>query len=358
VTCARPTVTRVLVIDDSVRVRRTVTRALAREPGIEVVAAMGNGRAAITRSQRLAPDVVLLDAEVAGDGDFPTLRELRRSDPTLRVVMRGDGEPLDEQQVHDRVLPRIHGRLPARSAVACAQPAPPVGPTRASQPSPVTAAPTSDGSAPERVARVRAIAIAASTGGPDVLEQILRHLPETLPVPVFIVQHMPPGFTRLLAERLDRRSRLQVGEAVADELVADGHVYVAPGGYHLALQRVADVEAGVGAGAGAVRIVTHHGPRENSCRPAADVLFRAAADVYGTGLVALVLTGMGHDGCTGAGAVQRAGGRVLVQSEETALISSMPAAVAGAGLADAILDLADIGPRLSALALGEATAWV
>ncbi len=321
-------VTRLLVIDDSVRVRRLVTRALAREPGVEVVAAMRNGRAAITRSGRLAPDVVLLDSEVAIDGDYPTLHELRRQDPTVRVVMRGQWEQIDEERVRQWVLPAIWGRAP-RATVSEAVPAP-------------TAALLTAVAAPERVARVRAVAIAASTGGPDALQAVLAELAPDLPVPVFVVQHMPPDFTRMLAERLDRRTRLSVAEAVAGATVCDGHVYIAPGGRHLALERTTE----------GTRVVTHRGPRENSCRPAADVLFRSAAALYGSALLAVVLTGMGQDGLAGAGAVRQAGGRVIVQSEDSAVIASMPGAVARNGLADAVYDLADIGPRVAALAGG------
>ena len=327
------TVMRLLVIDDSVRVRRIVTRALAREPGVEVVAAMRNGRAAITRSERLAPDVVLLDSEVAIDGDCPTLHELRRLDPTLRVVMRGESHLIDEERVRQWVLPAIRGRTP-RAVAPRAVPVTPESPEG------------SGAATTERAARVRAVAIAASTGGPDALEEVLSALPEGLPVPVFVVQHMPPDFTRMLAERLDRRTRLSVAEAVAGAAVCDGHVYVAPGGRHLALERSAE----------GARIVTHDGPRENSCRPAADVLFRSAAGLYGAGLLAVVLTGMGQDGLAGAAAVRHGGGRVIVQSEDSAVIASMPGAVARHGLADAIYDLGDIGSRVVALARG-GEAW-
>ncbi len=333
-------VTRLLVIDDSVRVRRVVTRALAREPGVEVVAAMRNGRAAITRSERLKPDVVLLDSEVALDGTCPTLHELRRLDPTLRVVMRGEWEQIDEALVRERVLLAIGGRGPGGTA--------PPEPCPAA--AGAAAAPTLPSASPaaligERVARVRAGGLAAAPGGPDALETVLAQLPPELPVPVFVVQHMPPNFTRMLAERLDRRTPLSVSEAVAGATVRDGHVYIAPGGRHLALERAAQ----------GARVVTHRGPRENSCRPAADVLFRSAATLYGTGLLAVVLTGMGQDGLAGAAAVRQAGGRVIVQSESTAVIASMPGTVARHGLADAIVDLRDIGPRVTALAAGEGT---
>jgi two-component system, chemotaxis family, protein-glutamate methylesterase/glutaminase len=323
-------ITRLLVIDDSVRVRRAVTRALEREPSIEVVAAMRNGRAAVMRSERLSPDVVLLDTEVAVDDDCPTLAELRRLEPKVRIVLRDAWEQMDEEHVRRWVLSALRGRRESIGA-----PAPdPTAPGRSAARRAPAARP-----APRPHGPVRAVALAASTGGPDALESVLGRLPAGLPAPVFVVQHMPADFTRMLAERLDRRTPLTVQEAVAGTIVRDGFVYVAPGGQHLALERAP----------GGARIVTHHGPRENSCRPAADVLFRSAAALYGAGLLAVVLTGMGQDGLAGAAAVRRAGGRVMAQSEDTAVIASMPGAVARRGLADVVADLADVGPRIAAL---------
>jgi two-component system chemotaxis response regulator CheB len=332
---AEDPITRLLVIDDSVRVRRAVTRALEREPSVEVVAAMRNGRAAVTRSVRLSPDVVLLDTEVAVDDDCPTLAELRRLEPKVRIVLRDAWEQMDEEHVRRWVLSALRGR---RESIATPRTPDPAAPVRCAARRGPAARP-----APRRHGPVRAVALAASTGGPDALESVLGRLPADLPAPVFVVQHMPADFTRMLAERLDRRTPLTVQEAVAGTIVRDGCVYVAPGGQHLALERAP----------GGARIVTHHGPRENSCRPAADVLFRSAAALYGPGLLAVVLTGMGQDGLAGAAAVRGAGGRVMAQSEDTAVIASMPAAVARQGLADVVADLADVGPRIAALARPE-----
>jgi two-component system, chemotaxis family, protein-glutamate methylesterase/glutaminase len=344
VSVAEDPVTRLLVIDDSVRVRRAVTRALQREPSIEVVAAMRNGRAAVMRSERLSPDVVLLDTEVAVDDDCPTLAELRRLEPKVRIVLREAWEQMDEEQVRRWVLSALRGR---RENIAAPAPEPRAPDPRAPDPraagrSAARRAPAAR-PAPRRHGPVRAVALAASTGGPDALESVLGRLPAGLPAPVFVVQHMPADFTRMLAERLDRRTPLTVQEAVAGTIARDGCVYIAPVGQHLALEHAP----------GGARIVTHHGPRENSCRPAADVLFRSAAALYGAGLLAVVLTGMGQDGLAGAAAVRRAGGRVMAQSEGTAVIASMPGAVARRGLADVVADLSDVGPRIAALACSE-----
>jgi two-component system chemotaxis response regulator CheB len=344
-------VTRVLVIDDSVVVRRLVTRALEREPTVTVVAAMRNSRAAVVRAETLRPDVVLLDSEVAGEDGCPTLVELRRHHPDLRAVMRGEGAGLSEERVRRELLPEIRGRgarpaSPGRrrsrtvteaaeavepaEAVALAEavdPAEVVDPGRRTEIDASTRAPLA----------VQAIVVAASTGGPDALAMLLAGIPAELPVPLIVVQHMPAEFTTMLATRLDRGAALQVSEAVAGERVRAGHVYIAPGGRHLVVESVPD----------GVVLAVHDGPRENSCRPAADVLFRSAAAVYGAGLLAVVLTGMGRDGLRGTEAVRRAGGRVLAQSTDSSVIASMPGAVAAAGLASEIVDLEAIGSRLT-----------
>jgi two-component system chemotaxis response regulator CheB len=173
------------------------------------------------------------------------------------------------------------------------------------------------------------VTIAASTGGPDALAALIASLPADLAVPIFVVQHMPPLFTTLLAERLDRLAAVSVFEAAGGELVLPGQVYVAPGGRHLSIEGAH----------GRVHVVLTDDPPENSCRPAADVLFRAAAAVYGPETLAIVLTGMGHDGLRGAQAVRAAGGYVVAQSADSSIVASMPLGVTEAGLADAVVPL-------------------
>jgi two-component system chemotaxis response regulator CheB len=179
---------------------------------------------------------------------------------------------------------------------------------------------------------VQLIAIATSTGGPNALAEVVPRLPAALPVPVLIVQHMPPIFTRCLAERLAGRSALSVLESNGEELLRPGHVYIAPGNRHLEVQQN---ERGI-------YTLLSDGPPENSCRPSADVLFRSLARVYGAGVLAVVLTGMGHDGARGAREVADAGGRVIVQSGPTCVVWGMPRAVEEAGIADAVVPLSEM----------------
>jgi two-component system chemotaxis response regulator CheB len=175
--------------------------------------------------------------------------------------------------------------------------------------------------------------VGCSTGGPEALATVLTRMPADLPVPVVVVQHMPPVFTRLFAERLDRTSRLHVSEAADGTPLVPGHVYIAPGDRHLEVVRRA------------TGVVTrlHDGPPECFCRPAVDVLFRSVAAAYKGTALALVLTGMGQDGKRGSESLREGGSRIVVQDEATSVVWGMPGAVAGAGLAEAVLPLDQIG---------------
>jgi two-component system chemotaxis response regulator CheB len=183
-----------------------------------------------------------------------------------------------------------------------------------------------------RKVEVEAVVIGSSTGGPVALTSIIPGLPANLIAPILVVQHMPAVFTRMLAERLNERSSVGVWEATDGMEVEAGHVYIAPGGRHMAVRR-----DGVKVG-----IVLGDGPPENSCKPAADVLFRSAAEVWGAATLALVLTGMGQDGLAGARAVVNAGGTAIVQDEASSVVWGMPGAIAKAGLAEAMVPLGNI----------------
>ena len=340
---------RVLVVDDSVVVRQLVARVLRDEPSTELAGVAPDGRSALEKIERLRPDVVLLDLEMPEMDGFETLAAIRRTHPHLPVIIfshltsagaaatlealaqgatafalkpRADGIGLAEAQVRDDLMPLIASvRAPASASVVPAV-APAVTPAARRHTS----------------TAVSAIVIAVSTGGPNALAGIMPVLPADLAVPIFVVQHMPPVFTKSLAERLDRLAAVTVVEAVDGEAVLPGHVYIAPGGRHLSLSGTNAI--------GDVRVVLNDDPAENSCRPAADVLFRAATAAYGAGTLAVVLTGMGSDGLRGCEVVRAAGGSVLVQTEASAVVASMPAAVARAGLADAVVPLDQIGSEL------------
>ncbi|RKG99027.1 protein-glutamate methylesterase/protein-glutamine glutaminase [Corallococcus carmarthensis] len=339
---------RVLVVDDAAVVRRQVSLLLGADPGLEVVATAPNGRIALAKVAQFQPDVVLLDLEMPELDGLETLKLLRQRDPELPVVMfsalteragmltlealalgardyvtkptSAGGLNITVEAVRDELVRKLKA-LNVRTPSATAAPFPV---TRAPQPRPQTPA------------RVEAIVIGASTGGPGALVRVVSSLPADLPVPVLIVQHMPPLFTRLLAERLQGVSALTVREAVTGSAVQAGSVWVAPGDFHLAVCRDAT----------GVRLLTHQGPTENACRPAVDLLFRSAAEVYGAGVLAVVLTGMGQDGLRGCRRVNEAGGQVVVQDQASSVIGSMPGAVEQAGLADAVMPLDAVAPEL------------
>jgi two-component system chemotaxis response regulator CheB len=193
-------------------------------------------------------------------------------------------------------------------------------------PSPLTA----------RRAVIQALAIGCSTGGPNALADLFASLPGDLPVPIFIVQHMPTLFTKILADRLTACSRVHVVEASHGMTIEPGRAYIAPGDYHLKVGR---------ANGNVVALTTQEAP-EHSCRPAVDVLFRSLARIYRDGVLACVLTGMGRDGASGAQVLVRAGIKVLAQSAETCVIPSMPAAIVEARLADKVLHLGGMADEI------------
>ena len=333
-----------LVVDDSVVVRRLVTSVLESDPGIRVAGTAANGSIALSKVQQLAPDAVTLDVEMPVMDGLATLKALRRTHPRLPVVMfstlteRAATATLDAlalgasdyvtkpanvgsvqagmASVRDQLIPKIKALCGQRAApAAVAAPAPAV---------PHPAAPAGD-----LPARVDVLAVGASTGGPDALAALLPQLPADLPVPVVVTQHMPPVFTRLFAQRLDTASALAVKEAEDGDVLQPGLVLLAPGDRHLDLE----------AAGGQVRVRLSTAPPENYCRPAVDVMFRAVASAYGGRVLAVVLTGMGQDGARGADVLRRAGAEVLVQDAATSVVWGMPGAVATAGLAHRVLPL-------------------
>jgi len=361
---------RVLVVDDSVVVRRLVTDALSSDPAIDVVGVAANGQIALTKVEQFAPDLVTMDIEMPVMDGIETVRALRRAGHTMPIIMfstlteRGAAATLDAlaagatdyvtkpanvgsvqqslAQVAGELIPRIKAFVPRPAGTPGHLVA---GATRAAQrpvPDRSAARPFVLRTRPAN-ARPRAVIIGSSTGGPEALSRVLTALHQPLPVPVVIVQHMPPVFTRQLAARLDRIGPSTVIEAAGGEELVRGTVYIAPGDMHLELTR----------SAGGARTRLQHGPPVNFCRPAVDVMFRSAVEAFGGDLLAVVLTGMGADGRAGCEAVTSAGGTVLVQNEATSVVWGMPGAVATAGLAHAVLPIEEVAGAITrSVALG------
>jgi two-component system chemotaxis response regulator CheB len=332
--------TRVLVADDSVVMRRMLATVLGEEPDMEVVAVVPNGKLAIARMAQVCPDAVVLDVEMPELDGLATLTELRASYPRLPIVMfsshteRGAATTLDalNRGASDYVTkPSASGSLSQSLGIVRRELAPRlralVESARASQavdlPRVTAARPTGG---------VDVVVIASSTGGPNALARLLPKLAKNIDVPILIVQHMPPIFTRLLAERLDAQTHLEVAEAIHGGPVVPGKVWIAPGDHHMEVERV-----GL-----AMQIKLHRGPPESSCRPAADPLFRSVARFYGPSVLAVVLTGMGQDGLRGCERIVEAGGSVIAQDRATSVVWGMPSFVVNGGLASAVLPLDDI----------------
>lgn len=348
---------RVLVVDDSVVIQRLLRKLLNEDPELEVVGVAGNGLIAIERVRQLKPDVVTLDVEMPELDGLGTLAKLRPEYPNLPIVMfstlteRGAAATLDAlslgasdyvtkpanvgsvttamERVRDDLVPKLKAlcpRMPARSV-----------PESRSRPTP--AAPVARPAAITRTSPIELVVIGTSTGGPNALGDVLSTLPANLGVPIVIVQHMPPVFTRLLAERLADRCKLRVHEAVGGMPVEPGHVYLAPGDHHLT----------VDAAGTRWRLGTNHGPPVHFCRPSVDVLFSSVAAHSARRTLAVVLTGMGSDGRDGCAELARGGAHVVAQDQATSVVWGMPGAVVSSGSANEVLPLAAIGPRIEAL---------
>jgi two-component system chemotaxis response regulator CheB len=350
---------RVLVVDDAVVFRRLVSQELSSDPAIEVVGTAANGRIALAMMTQVSPEVVILDVEMPEMDGLATLVEIRKKYPRLPVIMfsalteRGAAATLDAlalgasdyftkpanstgaeaslEIIREQLIPEIKALWESAYnrgvPVAWKAPAPP------RVPQPLVPPSSRSGS---RTARVEVLAIGASTGGPNALEEVFHKLPAGLSIPVVVVQHMPPMFTRLLAERLSAKFPIPVREASSGVVLKPGEAWIAPGDYHMVV-----VPQGL-----QHRLLLHQDPPENSCRPAVDVLFRSVAQTYGSQALAVILTGMGRDGFAGCERIREAGGQILAQDEATSVVWGMPGYVARAGLADRVLPLSLIGDEI------------
>src|SRR3954471_3314768 len=351
-----------MVVDDSVVVRKIVTDVLSEDPAIEVVGTAVNGKAAVGKLEQLKPDLITMDIEMPEMNGIDAVRAIRAARSRVPIIMfstlteRGASATLDAlsagandyvtkpanvgsvaqsmESVREQLFPKIRA-LTGRPVTMPGH--------RAPAPAALPPRPPAKRTAPPRKPAV--LVIGSSTGGPEALARVLPALPASLPVPVLLVQHMPPVFTRQFAQRLDRLCALRVVEAVDGTPLQPGTVHLAPGDRHLVVRTT---------GRGPQTALTQD-PPENFCRPAVDPLFRSAVAAYDGAVLGVVLTGMGSDGRIGAGAIREAGGTVLVQDQATSVVWGMPGAVTQAGFADEVLPLDRVAEAISRHLSGAAT---
>jgi len=347
----------IMIVDDSLVVRKVLINVLSTDPDLAIAGWASNGRLALAKLQTLRPDIILLDIEMPDMNGLEAIPGIRKILPHTPIIMfstlteRGAEATLDalalgasdyvakpsnqnmataSEAIHRDLVPKIKAlcHFPIRVQIPGAGAAIPIATIQ--RPGIRLHA------SPPRFAPLKIIAIGVSTGGPDALANLLPSFPANFPLPVVIVQHMPPIFTTLLAKRLASKCALPVRECQSGDLLAPCCVWLAPGDYHMVV-REED---------GQMRLQTQQGPRENFCRPSVDVLFRSVAAVYSANALGVILTGMGQDGLKGCEALCAAGASVIVQDEASSVVWGMPGFVARAGLAEKIMPLDQIANEI------------
>lgn len=341
---------RVLVVDDSAVMRKLIPQLLERDGGIEVVATAMDGAFALEKIATVKPDVVTLDLEMPRMGGMEALREITRkfripvivvsahtsegASSTFKALAMGafdfvskpgSGASAQMESIAAELAAKIHAATQVRTISV----PPPLLPAAAR---PAKAARTH--AAPSRV-----VAIGVSTGGPNSIHHVLSHLPADFPGAILVVQHMPEGFTEMFAKRLDDSCAIEVKEARSGDLIVAGRALICPGNRHMKIRRMP---------LGNVVVLSDE-ERVNGHRPSVDVLFRSAAQEFGAGCVAVLMTGMGEDGAEGMGLVKDAGGITIAQSAESCVVFGMPRAAIERGYAMRVTPLEGLSNSLQSL---------
>jgi two-component system chemotaxis response regulator CheB len=352
----------VLVVDDSAVIRGLMRRMLEEDPAVAVVDSASNGELAVKGLARQAIDVVVLDIEMPVMDGLTAIPKLLEVDPEVRIIMASTltlrnaevslkalaagasdyvAKPTSTQEIAGaaafkrELVEKVkclgamrRGRRPPGKAVPAAKPAP----GREERPAIALRTPS--------LLKPHVIAIGSSTGGPQALFTLLKGVKSEIKLPIVITQHMPATFTTILAEHIQRESGWPCAEAKDGEALAPGRIFLAPGNYHMVVER-----------AGVQQVLRlNQDPPENFCRPAVDPMLRSVAKVFGGRTLAVILTGMGADGLEGGKAVVEAGGAVVAQDEKTSVVWGMPGAVATAGICSAVLPIGEIAPYIAKIA--------
>jgi two-component system chemotaxis response regulator CheB len=340
---------RVLVVDDSALMRKLIPQMLEAEPSIDVVGTAMDGTFCLKKIEELQPNVVTLDLQMPGMNGIDTLKEIMRRHPLPVIVVSShstDGASVTLKALGLGAFDFVTKPQDATSHMAETA-AELIAKIKAAAECKVVRPGTSKIAAPPEKISVgksapppsKLVAIGISTGGPQALEFLLAQLPPDFPGTIVIVQHMPEGFTDMFARRLDELCSLRVKEAQSGDILQAGRVLVCPGSRHIKVKRLAMGDI----------VVLNDDPRVNGHRPSVDVLFQSVAQEFGPHAVAALMTGMGDDGAEGLGAVKKAGGITIAQSEESCVVFGMPKAAIERGYATRVVALDVLASTLQAL---------
>lgn len=346
---------KVLVVDDSALMRKMIPLILEKDPDIEVIATAVDGRFALNKAAKYRPDVITLDIDMPGMDGLTTLKHIvsdygipvvivssltvKGAQMTMKAFELGALEvvakPADAISVHIRDI----AEELIRKVVAVAASSP-----SKLFPEPQAQVPAADKARAKKTAGPSefVVAVGVSTGGPNALSHLLPMLPKDFPAAVLVVQHMPPGFTEVFANRLNKVCALDIKEAKDGDLVLPGRVLIAPGDFHMKIKKTAL----------STIVVLSTRPPVNGHRPSADVLFQSVADEYGPKALGVIMTGMGEDGAEGIGWIKKAGGRTVAQDEKSCIVFGMPKAAIKTGCVDRVVSLDEMsGAIMSELIL-------
>ncbi len=340
-------VIKVLIVDDSAFIRHTLQKRLLLYSDIHVIDVARNGVEALARIPELNPDVIVLDVEMPQmDGltalkhimtEFPTpvimLSALTQhgTSTTIRALMRGAVDFVSKPDANVS-LHNVIEELVKKIRLAAQMQQVKFSDQRISTSTLEKVPPRSFNNGD------KLIIIGTSTGGPRALRHVIPSLPTDLPAAVLIVQHMPAGYTTSFAQRLNELSLLTVREAAEGDHLACGLALLAPGGFHLKVNKK--------------RVFLDEGPPRNHIRPSVDITMETAVSYFGSNIIGIILTGMGVDGTDGAAAIKAAGGTIIAENEQTSIVNGMPGSVVKAGLADYVLSTPEIAPALVELVYG------
>ncbi|MCC6598495.1 MAG: chemotaxis response regulator protein-glutamate methylesterase [Alphaproteobacteria bacterium] len=355
-----------MLVDDSAVIRGALTRLMDKEPAIKVVSSLSNGEMAVTAAAVKKPHIIILDVEMPVMDGLTALPKILAVSPHSKVIMfsglteKGAGvtlkalslgaveclvKPSSSQGVGEGsefqkyLLATIRNLVPEHQRIApeATSAVPQIHPLKPGAGTPIQL----HKNPAAFTGRPSILAIGSSTGGPQALFNVTKHF-KNFNIPIVITQHMPPTFTKILAEHITSQAGVPAFEGQEDMPVENGKIYIAPGGFHMKIMRIN----------GALRVKLDSGPPENFCKPSVDPMLRTVIDIFGSRILGVILTGMGNDGLNSSRQLVEQGGRLIAQDEASSVVWGMPGAVAKAGLCSEVLPLDSIGPWIRKAVLG------